>query len=659
MKKKIFSLVLCVMMCASVLTGCNLFTRDLETYYNAVVAEINYQYAIGQETHTYTEKITKRNLLDAYYSYGSTYVDNGYTQKEAINLTLDTLINRNLMITEVERYYADNGEELLNDAEKTYLFEETYEAILDLYEQHYNEIVGEGESTSSSTSSSITPENVFEEYEKKATLYTDANGKVGIKKVDIVKNVKDRNYILKNSDGTAYNLEYKDSEGNYIFKDLIYEDILEYAKSSTNYKSALVDYMNEVRDNYSYLDQKKKKTCFMFELDRVYEILKDNYIVEKYEQIYNGLAKSGSFVTNVKVEDVVRYYENNLVTDYEKYASDYETFESDILSESTMPNYINTSEGSKFFNVAVIKIGFEDGAKDNLDKQLEEGMDIDEYYDKLLNLYSNARVEVRDSKTGEGTGEKIGANALYKEIQTTLSSTKNYKNADEILKNEAQVNAILNDYNVDISSLDASEAQEVKEKTVKAYVERENEVIAREKASAFRDYFYYYNADTTYLNSDKLSVFGISNAGEVLYNTTYASANVADDSMKGYEMYDEFENAIKSLYNNGKAQVGDISGIVRGSDGYYILFYAGEVTNLYSSVNEDFTLTQNDIRTLASTPLNVFTNKTIFDQIYDSLFVDSAFGTYEEENMKLLVHSLTLGDKKGIITHEDKYDDLF
>ena len=659
MKKKIFSLVLCVMMCASVLTGCNLFTRDLETYYNAVVAEINYQYAIGQETHTYTEKITKRDLLDAYYSYGSTYVDNGYTQEEAINLTLDTLINRNLMITEVERYYADNGEELLNDAEKTYLFEETYEAILDLYEQHYNEIVGEGESTSSSTSSSTTPENVFEEYEKKATLYTDANGKVGIKKVDIVKNVKDRNYILKNSDGTAYDLEHKDSEGNYIFKDLIYEDILEYAKSSTNYKSALVDYMNKVRDNYSYLDLEDEKTCFMFELDRVYEILKDNYIVEKYEQIYNGLAKSGSFVTNVKVEDVVRYYENNLVTDYEKYASDYETFESDILSESTMPNYINTNEGSKFFNVAVIKIGFEDGAKDNLDKQLEEGMDIDEYYDKLLNLYSNARVEVRDSKTGEGTGKKIGANELYKEIKNKLSSTKDYKNADEILKNEAQVNAILNDYNVDISSLDASEAQEVKEKTVKAYVERENEVIAREKASAFRDYFYYYNADTTYLNSDKLSVFGISNAGEVLYNTTYASANVADDSMKGYEMYDEFENAIKSLYNNGKAQVGDISGTVRGSDGYYILFYAGEVTNLYSSVDEDFTLTQNDIRTLASTPLNVFTNKTIFDQIYDSLFVDSAFGTYEEENMKLLVHTLTLGDKKGIITHEDKYDDLF
>lgn len=659
MKKKIFSLVLCVMMCASVLTGCNLFTRDLETYYNAVVAEINYQYAIGQETHTYTEKITKRDLLDAYYSYGSAYVDNGYTQEEAINLTLDTLINRNLMITEVERYYADNGEELLNDAEKTYLFEETYEAILDLYEQHYNEIVGEDENTGDSTSSSTTPENVFEEYEKKATLYTDANGKVGIKKVDVVKNVKDRNYILKNSDGTAYDLEYKDSEGNHIFKDLIYEDIMEYAKSSTNYKSAFVDYMNDVRDNYSYLDLEDEKTCFMFELDRIYEILKDNYIVEKYEQIYNGLAKSGSVVTNVKVEDVVRYYENNLVTDYEKYASDYETFESDILSESTMPNYINTSEGSKFFNVAVIKIGFEDGAKDNLDKQLEEGMDIDEYYDKLLNLYSNARVEVRDSKTGEGTGKTIGANELYKEIKNKLSSTKNYKNADEILKNEAQVNAILEDYNVDISSLDAGEAQEVKERTVKAYVERENEVIAREKASAFRDYFYYYNADTTYLNSDKLSVFGISNAGEVLYNTTYASANVADDSMKGYEMYDEFENAIKSLYNNGKAQVGDISGIVRGSDGYYILFYAGEVTNLYSSVDEDFTLTQNDIRTLASTPLNVFTNKTIFDQIYDSLFVDSAFGTYEEENMKLLVHKLTLGDKKGIITHEDKYDDLF
>ena len=64
-------------------------------------------------------------------------------------------------------------------------------------------------------------------------------------------------------------------------------------------------------------------------------------MVEKYEQIYNRLASSGSTVTNVKVADVVKYYENNVVADYEKYKSDAETFETDILSSSTSTNYIN------------------------------------------------------------------------------------------------------------------------------------------------------------------------------------------------------------------------------------------------------------------------------------------------------------------------------
>lgn len=116
--------------------------------------------------------------------------------------------------------------------------------------------------------------------------------------------------------------------------------------------------MSVVRENYSYLDLDDEKTCFIFELDRIYDILKDNYMVEKYEQIYNRLASSGSTVTNVKVADVVKYYRNNVVADYEKYKSDAETFETDILSSSTSPNYINSSE-AKYFNVAVIKIAFE------------------------------------------------------------------------------------------------------------------------------------------------------------------------------------------------------------------------------------------------------------------------------------------------------------
>ena len=655
MKKKVFSLVLCLVMCASVLAGCNLFGRDLETYYNTVVAQINYEYSIGAENFSYVEDITKRDLINAYNSYGYSYTQNGYSQEDAVEMTLDSLINRSLMITEVERYYKEAGEELLNDAEKTYLWEETYEAIYDNFRTYYNEILGIEDDTASGDEE--TSGTIYEAYDKQATLYTKQDGTLGIKKVDIVTNIRDSKHVLKNEGGVVYDVEYQDDEGNYIFKDLIYDNILAYTKKgntgSTNFRSALNEYMSVVRENYSYLDLDDEKTCFMFELDRIYDILKDNYMVEKYEQIYNRLASSGSTVTNVKVADVVKYYENNVVADYEKYKSDAETFETDILSSSTSPNYINSSE-AKYFNVAVIKIAFEEGKKEALDTKLTNGMDINEYYSELLKLYTSANVEIKDASTGEATGKTIGAENLLSQIEDALLNTRDYLDYDTVINDTEKVNEIL-----DMSGVSQSASEEIKEETVRNYVERYNTEIAHEKAEAFLNYYYYYNDDTTYLNQDKLSVFGISNSGEVLYNETYSSANVSDESMEDYEMYNEFQEAIKALYNDGNAKVGDISNVVRGSDGVYILFYAGDVNNLFSGITEDFSLTQKDVLKLANTTLNVFTDKTIFDQIYESLYVDSAYGEYEENSINRLKNSLTLGNDDGIVKHVDKYKDLY
>ena len=665
MKKKVFSLVLCLVMCASVLAGCNLFSRDLETYYNTVVAQINYQYSIGAENYSYTEDITKRDLINAYNSYGYNYTQNGYTQEQAVEMTLDTLINRSLMITEVERYYEKAGEELLNDAEKTYLWEETNEAIYDNFRSYYNDILGieEGDSSSSDDSNGT----VYEAYEKQAVLYTKADGTLGVKKVDVVTNVRDSKHVLKNSDGIAYDVEYQDANGDYIFKDLIYENILAYTRNtasgsgSTNFRSALNEYMNVVRENYSYIDLEDQETCFMFELDRIYNILKDNYMVEKYEQIYNRLATSGSTVTNVSVADIVNYYENEVIADYEQYISDSETFQTDILSQSTTSYYINSSDAS-YFNVAVIKINLEDGALDTLDAKLESGsIDVNEYYDELLKLYQTANVEIKDSTTGEATGRTIGAENLLTQIKSSLSQTRNYLDYNTIMANESEVNRILDECGVDldVSGVLTEEEQDLVNETVRNYVNSYNDEIAHEKAQAFLNYYYYYNDDTTYLNQDKLSVFGVSHSAEVLYNDIYASANFSEEGRENYEMYNEFEEAIKALYNDGNAKVGDISNVVRGSDGVYILFYAGEVTNLFSGIDSNFSLTQRDVMKLANTTVNVFTDKTIFDQIYETLYVDSAYGDYEESSITRLKNSLTTGNDNGIVKMPDKYDDLF
>ena len=171
--------------------------------------------------------------------------------------------------------------------------------------------------------------------------------------------------------------------------------------------------------------------------------------------------------------------------------------------------------------------------------------------------------------------------------------------------------------------------------------------MAYEKADAFVKYYYYYNDDTTFLNTDKNAVFGIARDGSVVYSSQYSE-----------NQNDAFDTALKNLYNNGKGQVGDVSEVVRTDDGVYILFYAGEVENLYPGVTKDFALTLKDIVTLSKVRVNIFSEKKIFDYIYDELYEEDQFSNFEEANLNYLVHSLTKADKNAIVKNYDNYKDL-
>ena len=604
MKKKVFSLVLCLVMCASVLAGCNLFGTDWEKYYNTVVATINYDYVSGGVTHTESVDITKRELINAYKSYGYNYEQNyGYTVEEAIDMTIDTIINRKLMAKDVERTAEDNGEPLFNDAEKTYLWEETYDALLDNLYTYYEDIIGEtsvgGEEAEEESTGTI-----FEEYDKLAVLQTKtANGNktYEIRKCNATSKTSGSSHILS-LDGVNYDVEYQDSEGNFVFKDLIYTYFEALTNASSNWRASLNQYLSDVRDNYSYMTFGDDEEVFMFELNRIYDIVKENYLVDKYTELHNNLERDGSDVSNVRADVMLSYYEGLWMADYEKYVNKASSFQTDILSESTTVNYVNTDENT-YFNVGVIKIDLT-AELEELEGKVNNEIDEAEYQAQKQQLFENASVEIKDSTNGVATGKTISAKDLLTKIKTTLSGTRSYG-----------VDALV------------------------------NQQIAYEKADAFVDYLYYYNDDSTYLNTDKMSAFGLSSTGEVLYNTTFSSAE-----------NDAFDQAIKELYNNGNAQVGDLSGLVYGEDGVYILFYAGKVENALTNV-KDAGVNLTDLEIMARTRVNIFNTKTIFDMCYDALYSETLFDTFQEEHIKQLQNELTReGD--GITIYPDAYKDL-
>lgn len=605
MKKKVFSLVLCLVMCASVLAGCNLFGTDWEKYYNTVVATINYDYVSGGVTHTESIDITKRELINAYNSYGYNYEQNyGYTVEEAIDMTIDTIVNRKLMAKDVERTAEENGQALFNDAEKTYLWEETYDALLDNLYTYYEDIIGET-SVGDEDADEETTGTIFEEYDKLAVLQTkiDANGNktYEIRKYNATSKTSGSSHILS-LDGVNYDVEYQDSEGNFVFKDLIYTYFEALTNASSNWRASLNQYLSDVRDNYSYMTFGDDEEVFMFELNRIYDIVKENYLVDKYTELHNNLERDGSDVSNVRADAMLSYYEGLWMADYEKYVNKASSFQTGILSESTTVNYVNTDENT-YFNVGVIKIDLT-AELEELEGKLYNEIDEAEYQAQKQQLFENASVEIKDSTNGVATGKTISAKDLLTKIKTTLSGTRSY--GDDALVNQQ---------------------------------------IAYEKADAFVDYLYYYNDDSTYLNTDKMSAFGLSGTGEVLYNTTFSSAE-----------NDAFDQAIKELYNNGNAQVGDLSSLVYGEDGVYILFYAGKVENALTNV-KDAGVNLTDLEIMARTRVNIFNTKTIFDMCYDALYSETLFDTFQEEHIKQLQNELTReGD--GITIYPDAYKDL-
>lgn len=649
MKKKIFSLVLCLVMCTAVLTGCNLFGRDLETYYNAVVARINYSYELNGQTITESEAITKRELINAYNSYGYNYVNNyGYSQHEAVEETLDTIINRKLMIKDVESTYKRENKELFNDRETTYLWESTYDAFYSNLRQYYNEILGiEDEEDDSQEETS----GVYERYEPNATYYTyiDDNGvlRYGVKRINEVSTISGSGKVLY-LDSVPYNYEYQDAEGKYVFKELIYETINSYT-SNTQWRSALNRYIGVVRDNYSYVDFANDEEVFYFELDRIYDIVRDNYVVDKYEELYNRRAEHGSTLTGVRVQNMIDYYEGEVLSDYYTYRNNPSTFETDVLSTSTNVNYVYTGENaSNYFYVGVIKLGFKEGQRTptDLETDINNGkIDESEKPSQLNAIYNAVYADIKSDTTGQSTGNRIYAQDLLDEINDLMDNDEyKYLDYNVVINDSGRVDEILADEGYAREELDENQINQI----VKDYVDARNQLVEYARADAFIKYYYYYNDDTTYQNSDKTSVFGISSTGDVVYNDTFSSAQ-----------NDDFDTALKALYNNGEGQVGDTSGLIRANDGIYILFYAGEVESLFPNVTSNFSLTFSDIEKFASTRVNIFNNKTYFDLVYDAIYEDNNYSNFEEENLNYLKQTLTTGDDNGIVKYPDSYSDLF
>lgn len=580
-KKKILTMVMALIMCMSVFTGCSLVERNDKNYFNAVVATVTY-------TDGDKDEITKRELITAYNSYGYNYVDNyNYTQKQAVDLTLETIINKKITIKSVEKNFEEANEQLLIGSETTYLWDKTYESLYSNLKSYLKEEISESEEEE------LTPDaSVFSDYQSQA--YLDAN--LVVRKKTPATTIRNT-YEERAKDGIVYDLEYKNSDNKYVFKELLYNklyDIIGDGKDSNSksWKYAFNKYISAIKENYPYMDFAEDEDCFYFEIDRVYNILKENYLVEKYEVIYNTQAQQDVDIANVTASDILKYYSAKVRADYTKYEVEKDSsYSSSMLSDIANMDYV-LNNGSKYFYVAPIKIALtsqQENELASLKTQLEAGDITQSRYNTLFEeLYKKVNATVRNSETGEKTSQTVSPSDLLKNIVSDISNYRYDENENEAF----------------------------------------NQNIERLKAEAYRKYFYLYNDEDTLKGKDYNAVFGVDSTNNVLASDTYGTN-------------EDICNAILALYNNGDARVGDVSNLVQTDTGYYIFFFAGFIENPLNVIDKNFDATNlENIKVLASKRLNVFSSKTIFDVIYESL-ANENFSVFENMNIDYLRSTLT------------------
>ena len=572
MKRKFTGLLMCMLLtCMSLFAGCSLVEPNYYDYYNQVVA-----YVENKDTGDYYS-ITKQDLISAYQSYGYSYEQyEGKTRQEALKETLKLLENRIITLAEAEKKFGVSKDgKGLTEKEKTYLYESVVDAVKENLTSYYNDIMGI--ENSQEESDDIT----FNGYTKTATLASDLTI-----------------HRIETSDNLLSDFRYETARDFKVESDfdLIYVNLID-SLTDNNYKKAFEKYLRTLKGSEYGMDlSSDTKSIFEREFNRIYEVLYENYILEKYS-VSNQNSDSLSSITASRI---VNLYTSKVRSSYTQYVIDKDSSYDDNVQGSLNSTYYfkEDNDSTKFFTVANVLFKFTDEQQalyDEYSAAVDDGSGVN--YDALIDeLYSQITPVIREKHEEDGT-------IVYKEAE------KSKETADMTID--------------DILSL----------------MQRELSVLQTEGnvnkiGDKINEYIYMYNEDTGMFNADSNYVVGVDNEGNAVSS-----------------FVEEFNDAAIELYKGGKAQIGDISGVIKTQYGYHVLIYTGACENLFDGITSSFELSEEAISVLYNTRVNILVDETYFDVLYDEIYTDN-FAYFEETNINYLRENYNIYEYSG------RYSDL-
>lgn len=333
----LFSLVLCFFM----LAGCNLIELNKTKFYNQVVTEIVY-------SDNTTKKFTMEDFYWTYVNYGYQYVQNGSETNDALESTIDLMVQRYMLVEDIKTKIT------LTDNEKNTLKKQTYDNINSQLKELESEIRVEWDRVVSEPEKSDEEETplraAYTEYKPTVQKATDSQGL--------------NPYLERVIDDEE---ETVSDPGEFV-QNITDEDIS---------AEAMKRFKKQLKENNENLGKKvKEEDLLKNEINRIYSILEENKYISKYQtQMLNNATINSDAVVNAYIEKYKR--------DYEKYANNEAAYHTAMGSDASAV-YYHPNSGNEYMWVTHILFKFSDSqtkAIEQLEADLKSNT-IDEFYYK-------------------------------------------------------------------------------------------------------------------------------------------------------------------------------------------------------------------------------------------------------------------------------------
>lgn len=379
MKKFLSLAFICLISFSFILTGCNLFPTNQANYLSAPI--VTFQTAEGENI-----KIDKEDLITAFNSYGAELVNSyGYSIQDAIDATIEVLINREVMLLEAERTLKlGNGD--LNE-----IWDDAYDTIISNLSTYEELVIEQWKLNVPST---------LDEEEESETAYTPYKPQAEID------DLQDGKYVIKllnTNTSTNQNVDLYYNEGEEItslvktvndrLNNSANKDVLTEAKRQ--YVEALKE-SEEGRNLSTNSDE-----VFAREVERIYEAVKDN----KYIELYSEKLQGDNDISNITLSQVLRKLTADMLSSYTKYTLNATQFDTDMLDSRENVDYV---VNNNYFYVNHILLKYDESSTT--------------YLDELETLYKNGTISEKAYNDAlEVEAEKIKATNIQTGKETNLS----------------------------------------------------------------------------------------------------------------------------------------------------------------------------------------------------------------------------------------------